>query len=228
MAIYLGSTALTTFRVGTETPDRIFLGNELVWPPFTATTMQFTSAGTFTIPANCRFIDVILLGAGGGGAGGNAVNGDGQGGKAGTWQTATIKRGVDIGWSVTQITVGIGVGGAGGSGGASSGSGSGGGQTYVVATGFSLLANGGAGGVGSNPAGGNTTFGQGVTPIVFNGLQYVGGGQSGADNNPDNATNGAPGNPPGGGGEGGGGVPFIGTPGRGGVGGNGSAWLRAY
>ncbi|ATE84749.1 hypothetical protein OKCENTRAL2016_5 [Mycobacterium phage OKCentral2016] len=116
MAIYLGNTKLTNFRVGTQTPDRIFLGNELVWPDFTPVPQQYSSAGAwqFVIPANCRFIDVILLGGGGGGQASAAWLNVGQPGAPGSWNGVTLKRGVDIPWDLAVISGVVGGGGGGG------------------------------------------------------------------------------------------------------------------
>ena len=72
--------------------------------PSLAQTFAVAGAYTYNIPTWANFIDVILLGAGGGGAGGNASNGDGVGGKAGVFATITLRRGVDIPSSLTQIT----------------------------------------------------------------------------------------------------------------------------
>ncbi|AOT24930.1 hypothetical protein PBI_KALPINE_8 [Mycobacterium phage Kalpine] len=226
MPISLGSTSLSTFRVGTLTPDRIFLGNELVWPAFTEATQQFASVGTwtYTIPTNCRFIDIVIVGAGGGGAGGaNIGNGDGKGGKAGAWQTITLRRGVDIPWSTTQITVVISAGGTGG--GSNNGAGGNGGTTSISVNGTLLLiALGGAGGSGINPTGGSDPIGQGAGTQTYNGKPYVGGSSVGVANPSGTGTTGSP---PGGGGEGGGGALF-GTGSGGGPGAPGGAWVRAY
>jgi hypothetical protein len=75
---------------------------------------EYPSAGTspFAIPFWCTTIDLILLGAGGGGT----YFGDrfGVGGGAGEWQTVTLRRGSDIPWAATTINVTVGQGGLGG------------------------------------------------------------------------------------------------------------------
>ncbi|ASW31354.1 hypothetical protein SEA_LOKK_9 [Mycobacterium phage Lokk] len=225
MPISLGSTDLTNLRVGAVTPDRIFLGNSLVWPAYTETTQIFATVGSsvYDIPANCRFIDIVLLGGGGGGAGGNNANGDGQGGKPSVFVTRTLVRGIDIPWSVTQITVTVGAGGSAGAGGVGSG-GPGGTTSVSTVTGFTLSSVGGTGGVGINPFQGTTPIGDGVLPVTFNGILYQGGASVGSAN-PSGV--GAAGNPPGGGAGGGGGNIIVqGNPG--GAGGRGQAWIRAY
>ncbi|AIK68958.1 minor tail protein [Mycobacterium phage Tiffany] len=118
MPIYLGSTALNNFRVGTQTPDRIFLGNDLVWPAFTEATTEFTTVGAYTynIPANCRFLDIIVLGAGGGGQASLAILNVGASGLPGEWNSVTLQRGVDIPWGLSQITGSVANGGSGGIG----------------------------------------------------------------------------------------------------------------
>ncbi|ASR86116.1 hypothetical protein SEA_BOBSWAGET_9 [Mycobacterium phage BobSwaget] len=225
MAIRLGTLDPPAFRVGTITPTRIFQGNSLVWPPYTETTQIFATVGSsvYDIPANCRFIDIVLLGGGGGGAGGNNANGDGQGGEPSVFVTRTLVRGIDIPWSVTQITVTVGAGGTAGAGGVGSG-GPGGTTSVSTVTGFTLSSVGGTGGVGTNPFQGTTPIGDGVTPVTFNGILYQGGSSVGSANP---SAVGANGNAPGGGAEGGGGR-IIQQGFGGGTGGRGQAWLRAY
>ncbi|QWY79548.1 hypothetical protein SEA_SCOUT_5 [Mycobacterium phage Scout] len=212
MAIRLGSVNPNAFRVGTQTPSRIFLGNDLVWPAFTPQEQIFNVVGAYTynIPANCRFIDVILLGGGGGGKGLGLIGLWGEGGKAGTWQAFTLQRGVHIPWSATQIVGQIGAGGAqsntsGGNGG------SGEPTTAVVPVFGTVAAAGGDGGTQQNL----DTPGKSPGNITHNGRTYVGGAQQ---NSPQTA-----GNPPGGGG-GGATITF----GRGGAGARGQAWFYAY
>jgi hypothetical protein len=75
-------------------------------------TQGYTVAGTYTfeIPYWCAAIDLILLGAGGGGTYGGINNG--VGGAAGSWKTATLERGPDIPWATTTISIVVGQGGA--------------------------------------------------------------------------------------------------------------------
>ncbi|WP_457920286.1 glycine-rich domain-containing protein [Mycolicibacterium insubricum] len=55
-----------------------------------------TAAGNVGIKYWCRYLDRILLGAGGAGGGGGAGFQDGKGGDAGTWATGSQERGVDL------------------------------------------------------------------------------------------------------------------------------------
>jgi hypothetical protein len=81
------------------------------FPENKSATLQYTTAGTYTyqIPHWCTAIDVILLGAGGGGTYGGINNG--VGGGAGSWKTATLERGSDIPWATTTISITVGQGG---------------------------------------------------------------------------------------------------------------------
>ncbi|WP_443889903.1 glycine-rich domain-containing protein [Mycobacterium avium] len=123
-----------------------------MWAAFTPTApTAFTTAGAYTynIPDGCRFIDVILLGAGSGGNAGGAGFVAGNGGQPGTWQVVTVERGVDIPWSIKQITGLVGAGGTQGiSGGAAPSSG---GATTATASGWAGLSA--AGGVFVNSGG---------------------------------------------------------------------------
>jgi hypothetical protein len=77
---------------------------------------NYDTAGTyaFAIPFWCTTIDLILLGAGGGGTYASFSNG--VGGGAGEWKKppVTLQRGSDIPWATTTINVTVGQGGAGG------------------------------------------------------------------------------------------------------------------
>ncbi|AGI61685.1 minor tail protein [Mycobacterium phage BTCU-1] len=214
MPIYLGSTALNNFRVGTQTPDRIFLGNELVWPAFTEVTQSFTAAGsyTFSIPANCRYIDIIVLGGGGGGQASLALFNVGASGAPGQWNSITLKRGVDIPWSVTQITGSVGAAGPGGLGPSILPGGAGGDTTANYGSG-TITGPGGAGGLGWASREG--ARGDSPGNLTFNGKTYIGGGASTGDNQA--------GKPPGGSGSGH--YPGFGS---GQNGAPGAAWFRAY
>ncbi|AQT28407.1 hypothetical protein PBI_BLUEBIRD_5 [Mycobacterium phage BlueBird] len=216
MPIYLGSTALNNFRVGTQTPDRIFLGNELVWPDFSEITQSFTTAGAyaFNIPANCRYIDIIALGGGGGGQASAALFNYGAPGAPGQYQAVTLKRGVDIPWGVTQITGTVGDGGTAWTIYGAIPGGPGGNTTATFTGGSTLTASGGAGGLGWATASGSR--GPGPGNFTWNGKLYVGGGL--ADQGAVKA-----GKPPGGAGSGN-------YPGAGGAGPGapGAVWIRAY
>ncbi|AVR77417.1 hypothetical protein SEA_TNGUYEN7_5 [Mycobacterium phage TNguyen7] len=216
MPIYLGSTALNNFRVGTQSPDRIFLGNELVWPDFAEVTQSFTTAGAyaFNIPANCRYIDVILLGGGGGRQSSLAILNVGASGLPGKWFSVTLKRGVDIPWGVTQITGTIGAAGTGGGGIPSVlPGGPGGDTTATFSGGGAYKGDGGAGGLGWATR--ETARGKSPGNLTFNGKTYTGGGAATGDNQA--------GKPPGGSGSGH--YPGFGS---GQPGAPGAAWFRAY
>ncbi|AHJ86373.1 hypothetical protein 40AC_9 [Mycobacterium phage 40AC] len=228
MAIRLG-TVSPLFRVGTETPSRIFLGNDLAWPEFTeaTTTFNYTSSGAvqiYNIPTFCSRIDLIAIGGGGGGQGSGCCAVNGFGGQAGTWDAMILIRGVDIPWDLTQLCVVVGFGGSGGTGlgGAIPGLPGGGGSNtswYAGPTTASTeilrgeLGIGGIGGiVGANVAGASSP------DFTFNGITYPGatGGR----------TSGQAGGVPGAAGAGATGGLFIGS--SGGKGGNGRAYARAY
>ncbi|ADB93702.1 hypothetical protein REDROCK_8 [Mycobacterium phage RedRock] len=245
MGIYLGSTALNTFRVGTQTPDRIFLGNDLVWPDITPVPQSFTAAGAWQwfFPVNCRFIDIIILGGGGGGQGSGSSFINGLGGNAGSWNAVTLKRGVDIPWDLAVISGVIGNGGGGGNWGfgAIPGlPGGAGGDTTATATGIGTLTAAGGNGVigagnmtGKSP--GNFTWngrlyvgagnmtGKSPGNFTWNGRLYVGGAERPRGGS---GTTNVPGNPPGGGGPGGQGGAFSGQ--NGGNGAPGAVFLYAY
>ncbi|ASR86461.1 hypothetical protein SEA_CHANGELING_8 [Mycobacterium phage Changeling] len=214
MAIYLGSTALNNFRVGTVTPDRIFLGNDLVWPAFTETNQEIINVGgfTFNIPLNCRFIDIVMVGAGGGGQASAALFNMGDAGDPGQWAGITLKRGVDVPWGSLVITGSVPAGGFGGPGPSISPGGPGGTATATIDGVGTLQAPGGAAGALWT----SDTRGQGPGNFTWNGKLYVGGGITGT------GRNGPTGNAPGGGGAGSTGF------GGGGSGAPGRVWIRCY
>ncbi|ALA07820.1 hypothetical protein SEA_FAYELY_8 [Mycobacterium phage Fayely] len=178
MAIRLGANS-PAFRIGSQTPSRIFLGDRQVWPEFTPVTTQYTTGTTYNyaIPANCYLIDVILLGGGGGGQGMGNATAWGQGGAAGQWQYFTLRRGVDIPWSITAITGSLGAGGSAGAGGIylSGGAGGNGGNTTATVSGYgTVTALGGAGGNNRNL----DTAGKSPGTINWQGIDYVGGAEA--------------------------------------------------
>lgn len=162
---------------------------------------QFDSAGAFDyeIPSFATKIDMVVLGAGGGGAPGGLLSG--AGGGKGVYQTVTLERDVDIPLTTTHIT------GTVGAGGAPDGDG---GDTVANATGMTTVTATG-GNAGASP----TSWGQGPGNITFNDHTYLGGAiQFGL---------GVTGKHPGGGGGGG---FFAGL--DGGPGADGSIWFYAY
>jgi hypothetical protein len=84
------------------------------FPGHDPATQRYDTAGTYaySIPFWCTRIDLVLLGAGGGGS--YAPLSNGVGGGAGGWKTATLARGTDIPWATTTINVTVGQGGPGG------------------------------------------------------------------------------------------------------------------
>jgi hypothetical protein len=68
---------------------------------------------SYSIPYWCDTIDLLLLGAGGGGTYADFT--PGAGGGAGSWKAVTVQRGSDIPWATTTINITVGQGGAGGS-----------------------------------------------------------------------------------------------------------------
>lgn len=185
--------------------------------PHAEATLSFTAVGqaVYVIPVWCRFVDVVLLGAGGGGASsGIAYLLGGFPGEAGKYATVTLERGVDIPWATTQIVITISSGGSRGSGGFTGNPGGKGGNTLASAAGWAGLT--GVGGDGGVTSATGTPDNAGISPgdLTYNGRAYKGGGSAGT---------GKPGDPPGGGGGGGGSFGQAA-----GVGASGAAWCRAY
>ncbi|AKU45326.1 minor tail protein [Mycobacterium phage Madruga] len=175
------------------------------------TTITATGSTTYTIPVWCRYIDIILLGAGGGGRGLGLIGAWGNGGEAGKWYVVTLERGVDIPWTLISFTVNVGTGGNGGSQSGSS-PGSAGNPTTAVISGVGTLTGaGGAGGTGTL-----NYPGKAVSPSsqTVAGQTYTGGGEQ--------SSAAQQGIPPGGGGAGSI-VTFV----SGGPGARGQAWIRA-
>ena len=128
------------------------------FPPTAETTTPVTASGDYIIPRWCNYLDVIVLGGGGGALQGNF--GTGAGGKAGSWNGITLTRGSSIPWTQTVIACTVGSGGAKG---------------FISASGSASSAAGisGAGGAGGAAFGAQ----QGGSPgnYTFNGKSYVGG-----------------------------------------------------
>ncbi|OBC11468.1 hypothetical protein A5784_35210 [Mycobacterium sp. 852013-50091_SCH5140682] len=216
----LGADMLTATRLRTPATESA-AGADSAACGFTAhaaVTTPYTLAGTYTyvIPVWCRYIDVVLLGPGGGGASsGTFYTLKGYPGEAGVYATFTLERGVHIPWTATAITIVVGAGGARGSGGFTGTPGSAGPPSTAAAAGWAgLSAASGAGGI-ANATGTSDNVGRSPGNLNYNGQLYTGGATQ--------STNGAAGNPPGGGGAGG-----SNFGGAGGVGAPGGAWCRAY
>jgi hypothetical protein len=184
---------------------------------------SYTTPGgyTYTIPAWCNKIDVVLIGGGAGGGGGGAGFNNGTGGGKGTWNGVTLTRGSSITWGTTTLNATVGAAGlsalaltrAQTAGGAS---------TCPTA---SLTGAGGAVNAVPAVAGQVGSAGQTVASYTFNGRTY--GGAAGGT-----AGRGSPyiaagsGGAPGAGGGGGGGVAIGAT--DGGQGGQGAVYFYAY
>jgi hypothetical protein len=189
-------------------------GPETPPTPHTPETTPFTmGAGTYPwpIPDWCNFIDLFLLGAGGGGASGIVAGQDGDGGLGGQWSTNTIHRGSDLPETTKTIDITLGSGGKGGQPlGAPA---TDGGPTTATAAAMTTQTALGGGG-GANPG---SPTGTGPSPAsttdTNTGETFAAGG--------DQATPGGHGNPFGGGGAGG---TLLGA---GGDGADGAAWVVA-
>lgn len=130
-------------------------------------TETFNSSGTWTRPTGVDYVDVVVLGAGGGGASGVCATqrnstaqreAQGQAGGGGQW---AILRGIYVG-DVSTVSVGVGAGGAGGIGTAINKAAASSAQGTAVAV--------------SGAAGGATTFGSYIS--------VPGGGAGTAQTNP--------------------------------------------
>ncbi|AOQ28891.1 hypothetical protein SEA_WATERFOUL_27 [Mycobacterium phage Waterfoul] len=188
--------------------------------PRAAVLTPYTTPGTYTytIPVWCSKIDLVLLGAGGGGASSGTFYAlSGFPGAAGQWFIATLTRGVDIPWTATAITIIVGTGGARGSGGLTGTSGRAGESTTAAVPGMSTFIAPGGNGGGTSATGTTNYQGPGPSPQTqtVNGRTFTGGATQ------ENRS--TSGNPPGGAGAGG--SPFGGA---GGAGAAGAAWCVAY
>ena len=146
-SLNLGSDYIRDVRLGMTQAAAIYVGAKKIWPPMAPVATQYATVGafTYTIPADCDKIDVILLGGGGGGGNGSLFL-PGTGGAGGQWLVTTLVRGVDIPWTTTSLTGNVGAGGAGGAAAGGANNGIAGDATTIAA--LSLSAAGGAGGAG--------------------------------------------------------------------------------
>lgn len=201
--IRVGATLVESVHVGTAT------GEVELWRRTEDTLAAFTVATadtTLSFPAWAQYVDIVAIGAGGSGHGGNVVNADGQGGSPGTWAAKTME-----GVAGQSVSITIGKPGAGDQpGGVTSVT-----TAYVGTSGVNLV---NAGGGAAGPGYGNAN-GTGAGTYTAFGLTFTGGGGGGMNN---------PGAAPGGGG--GGGDGWWGGYVAGASGGRGQIWyrLRSY
>lgn len=163
------------------------------FPANNAVTQPYNGAGSYSysIPYWCDTIDLLLLGAGGGGTYAEFTPGAGGGG--GTWKAITVQRGSDIPWATTTINITVGQGGVGGSLATPTG-GAGGDTTASWDTSPGTTTETASGGGGGPSSGGPT--GESPSPS----MESVGEATLSAGS--EQPTTGAVGNAPGGGGAG--------------------------
>jgi len=190
-------------------------------PPNEVLSIFGVGTSSFTIPAWAVELDVIAVGAGGGGSQGGAFFGAGFGGGAGKWATATFKAGTDF-TPGQNVSITVGKGGPGGKNGTAFPSkGINGTGSDVFFAGPSdtkrVQASGGAG--GGNNGGSANQWGNSPGKYTFVANTYQGGVT--------NQAACAPGGVPGAGGAGSNGV-LVGVGLNAGDGGHGRVWIRAY
>ena len=165
-----GNIAAATITASNLAPGSVYMSSQ-----------EFTSSGTFTVPAGVNFMSAYMFGGGGGGGGaaggGSGFSGAGGGGGGGScpqWFNFSVTPG-----STLNITVGsFGVGGNGGTDLAGGTAGTAGGTSSISIGGNTLYnAYGGAGGLQSNFGGGIGAGGAG-SPLVY--LSAGGGGTLGS------------------------------------------------
>lgn len=213
----VGADMLTSLRARITVADRGLGADSAAagFTPHAAALTSYTTPGTYQyrIPVWCKYIEIILCGSGRGGNGNsNAL--PGAGGNAGGWAAITLERGVDIPWTLLDITIVVKDGGAGGAGSVFVGSAGtdGAASTAAVSGTVILSAPGGTGERSGNQSGGSPGN------YSYGGQPYTGGAET-------TTGNGTVGNPPGGGGRGGNGNTFGGF--AGGKGAAGVGHVRA-
>ncbi|ASR87196.1 minor tail protein [Mycobacterium phage LastHope] len=213
------TTAATLLRSTAVATSASKASASAAFPAMGTVEQAFVTVGefAFVIPYQCRFIDVVLVGAGAGGNGGGGAFQSGHGGEGGKWAAITLERGVHIPWTTAVIVCIVRVGGTAGSGATVGGIATDGNPTTAQADGWAGLTA--SGGLHRERIGLLHQPGDGPGDFMFNNVPYIGGA-------PTNSGNGTPGNPPGGAGRGGNGGAFVGS--NGGVGAPGAAYLRAY
>jgi hypothetical protein len=180
--IIVASAASSVQRLGIGSDGQILTArstatNGVAWEAISGsgyTVEQLTGTGTWTRPSGVQFIDVTIIGAGGGGAGGSlayshgVVNGIAPGGGGGGSGKFYYVNRVYVGGSST-FSYSVGAGGAGGAA-----------RTYVQGAGVTKTSQALAGNAGAT--GGTTTFGS---------LISVTGSSGGGGGTPVNSTTGA-------------------------------------
>jgi hypothetical protein len=180
--------------VGNLTGKGTLSADKVGFAPNGPTTTKITTLGpnTYDIPYWCTFIDLILVGGGGGGSYSGFANG--VGGAGGQLVGHTFQRGNGIPWATTTIAVTVGSGGTAGTGSAGPTAGGQTSATWTGKSGMPLTAGGGGAMASPNQTGTGTSPGS----TTVNGTSYPGGANQ--------TTPAGSGNPPGGGGAGGSGV----------------------
>src|ERR1700722_6292786 len=180
--------------VGNLTGKGTLSADKVGFAPNGPTTTKITTLGpnTYDIPYWCTFIDLILVGGGGGGSYSGFANG--VGGAGGQLVGQTFQRGNGIPWATTTIAVTVGSGGTAGTGSAGPTAGRQTSATWTGKSGMPLTAGGGGAMASPNQTGTGTSPGS----TTVNGTSYPGGANQ--------TTPAGSGNPPGGGGAGGSGV----------------------
>lgn len=183
---------------------------------------EFTSSDTYTIPPWAIYVDLAIIGGGGGARSGDLVAGNGEGGRNAVWTTSTLVRGTDFHVDATSMTVTIGGGGAGslyGNPNPGANSGGAGGTTTISftnpgSTTSTRTSTGGASSVNNGPA----FSWNGLSPgnVDYMGRTFYGGATE--------TVPGGSGNGPGGGGAGG--TNYFGANINGGPGAPGIAWIQ--
>ena len=136
---------------------------------------DFTTSGTFTVPANVTQVSAVVVGGGGGGGDSTAGDEPGAGGGGGglSYGTFTVTPG-------ESLTVTVGTGGAAGESNA--------GGTTTIARGATILLSGGGGGGGSSTDGDDEAGGAGGSS---GGTERDGGGTGGQGGSTSDSTTGS-------------------------------------
>ncbi|AFF28391.1 minor tail protein [Mycobacterium phage Tiger] len=205
MSVRIDNVQPDAIYYGDYLATRVFQGNSLVWP-YANQMVEFNTPGSvlYNFPPGTAFVDLGIIGGGCGGAGGGMPLYR-NGGRASTWSTLRLRLGVDIPWSVTQLTLTVGAGSSGTAGGAFENTPSQGGASFIVIGGEEVLRSPGGTfntGVQNGGSPGNLTF-YDITAIggvggTGNGGHGTAPGAGGAGGNgslisPSRGGNGAPG-----------------------------------